>query len=269
LSEEHSIPTGGRAENRVVAFVPARMAATRFPGKPLAKIRGIAIVEHVYRRVQMSEAIDDAWVATCDLEIFDYCSARSIPVLMTSPHHERASERMAEAVEILDRNAGRQVDVAVLVQGDEPMIVPEMMDELLAPFYAGDEAEVFNLIQRIDSEEEFLDANCVKVVFNALNAAMYLSREPIPSPKKFTGDMPKWKQLGIIAFRAKALVNYASLAPSPLEIIESVDVNRLLEHGLELRVVSTEHKTRAVDTPDDLAAVRELMAADYLVTKYK
>jgi 3-deoxy-manno-octulosonate cytidylyltransferase (CMP-KDO synthetase) len=261
-------PEDGGAGDRVVAFVPARMAATRFPGKPLAKVRGIPIVEHVYRRTLMSRAIDEVWVATCDSEIMEYCEANDIPCLMTSASHERASERMAEAMELLNAQGGRQVGIAVLVQGDEPMIVPEMMDELLAPCHGGDAAAVFNLIQRIDSDDEFLDPNCVKVVFNPRLAAMYLSREPIPSQKKFSDDLPRWKQLGIIAFRAEALRSYANLEPSPLEIIESVDVNRLLEHGVELRVVPTEHRTKAVDTPEDLERVRKLMESDELVGKY-
>ena len=250
-----------------VGLIPARMASTRFPGKPMARIRGIPMVEHVYWRTILS-SLADAWVCTCDLELHEYMNSIGGKSVMTSDRHERASDRIAEAMAKIEQSAGVRIDLAVLVQGDEPMIVPSMLDELVAPARAGVDADVFNLMERIDSDEEFEDPNCVKVVVDAFSNALYLSREPIPSRKKYDGHPPRWKQLGLIAFRREALVEYARLAPTPLEVIESVDVNRLLEHGRRLRMIPTDCRTQAVDTPEDLALVEALMKDDPLVQSY-
>ena len=251
----------------VVGFIPARMASTRFPGKPMAPIGGLPMIEHVYWRTLLS-SLDDAWVCTCDVELHDHMISIGGKSVMTSDQHERASDRIAEALEKVEAATGQKVDLAVLVQGDEPMILPSMLDELAAPARAGVEADVFNLMERIDSDQDFEDPNCVKVVVDTSSNALYLSREPIPSRKKFDGQPPRWKQLGLIAFRREALVDYARLEPTPLEIVESVDVNRLLEHGRRLRMIPTDSRTQAVDTPADLELVEALMATDPLISRY-
>lgn len=149
---------------------------------------------------------------------------------MTSDAHQRATDRIAEALPYIEERTGRRVDIGVLVQGDEPMLVPEMLDELASPMRERG-VEVANLVAPIGGPEEFEDANTVKVVMDCDGFALYFSREPIPSRKKSEDAVPMWKQLGLIAFTREALVAYTRLEPTPLERIESVDMNRLLEHG--------------------------------------
>jgi 3-deoxy-manno-octulosonate cytidylyltransferase (CMP-KDO synthetase) len=252
----------------VVAFIPARMAATRFPGKPLVRILEMPMVEHVYWRSKIAASVNDAWVCTCDEEIFRHIESVGGQAVMTSDTHERASDRMAEALLEVEAATGQRVDLAVLVQGDEPMVMPEMLDQLIEPALRGGLADVYNLIEAVDSDEEFHDPNCVKVVVDRAWNALYLSREPIPSGRKFRGEFARWKQLGLIAFTREAILGYAKLEPTSLEIIESVDVNRLLEHGRRLQMIPTEYRTKAVDHPADVAAVEALMLEDPLVQGY-
>lgn len=253
---------------KVLAFIPARMAATRYPGKPLAPILGMPMVEHVYWRALLTPSLDDAWVCTCDQEIFDHMSGVGGKAVMTSDAHQRASDRMAEAVLLVEASTGERVDVAVLVQGDEPMVEPAMLDDLVKVAREDSGAGVYNLIQTIGTEEEFESPNTVKVVVDRNWNALYLSREPIPSRAKHSGTVHRWKQLGLIAFTREAILEYAHLEPTPLEVIESVDVNRLLEHGHRLRMVPTDYVTLAVDHPQDLQTVEALMAQDPWVRRY-
>jgi len=252
----------------VIGFIPARMAATRYPGKPMARILGMPMVEHVYWRSLLAPSIDDAWVCTCDQEIMDHMLSVGGKAVMTSAAHQRASDRMAEAVALVEERTGKQVDLAVLVQGDEPMVEPEMLDVLVRTAREDGSADVYNLIQAIRTEEEFGSPDTVKVVLDRSWNALYLSREAIPSRRKHSGPADRWKQLGLIAFTRQAILDYARLEPTPLEIIESVDVNRLLEHGRRLRMIPTGHVTVAVDHPRDLPTVAALMARDPWVPRY-
>lgn len=251
----------------IVGIIAARLAATRFPNKPLARILGIPMVGHVYHRARMSRGLDDVWLATCDAEILAYAESVGAPAVMTSDAHQRATDRIAEALPYIEERTGRRVDIGVLVQGDEPMLVPEMLDELASPMRERG-VEVANLVAPIGGPEEFEDANTVKVVMDCDGFALYFSREPIPSRKKSEDAVPMWKQLGLIAFTREALVAYTRLEPTPLERIESVDMNRLLEHGRRILTVPTAHLTAAVDTPQDLKRVERLMRDDPLVARY-
>jgi 3-deoxy-manno-octulosonate cytidylyltransferase (CMP-KDO synthetase) len=251
----------------VVGFIAARMASTRFPGKPLAPINGLPMLGHVYHRARLARAMDDVVVATCDDDILAYSASIGAPGFGTRDTHERATDRIAEALPYYEAATGRRVDVAVLVQGDEPMLVPEMLDELVAPMRA-EALAIGNLISPITSAEEFEDPNTVKAVRNRRDFAMYFSREPIPSRTKYSGAVPMWKQLGLIAFSRDALLEYTRLTPTPLESIESVDMNRVLEHGLPIKLIETRHRTTAVDTPEDLTRVEGLMADDPLTGQY-
>jgi 3-deoxy-manno-octulosonate cytidylyltransferase (CMP-KDO synthetase) len=161
---------------KIVAIIPARMGSSRFPGKPLAPILGRPMIEHVYRRTNLCRALDDVIVATCDTEILEAVEAFGGKAIMTSPAHERASDRVAEAAADLD------CDVIVMVQGDEPMTYPEMIAESLEPFLKGnEEAACVNLTARIKSQKEFEDPNTIKVVMDQDGFALYMSREPIPT----------------------------------------------------------------------------------------
>lgn len=240
---------------KAVAILPARMGSTRFPGKPLAKLLGKPMIQHVWERVSRAKGLSDVLVATCDDEISRACKAFGAPYVMTSDKHERASDRIAEAAKSV------KSDIYVMVQGDEPMTVPAMIEESLAPF-SDSKIACVNLAGRIDNEAEFDDRNCIKVVMDLQGDALCFSREPIPTRRIGPwGSFAAWKQVCVIPFRADALARFAALPPTPLEKAESVDMMRFLEHGVKVRMVPTAHASHAVDTPQDLARVEALMKA--------
>jgi 3-deoxy-manno-octulosonate cytidylyltransferase (CMP-KDO synthetase) len=248
---------------RTVAIIPARMGSSRFPGKPLAPLLGKPMIEHVYRRTAMCDSLAETLVATCDDEIRDVVEAFGGRAVMTSDRHERASDRIAEAALAVD------ADIAVLVQGDEPLTHPRMIDQALGPFAHEDGIECVNLTRRIDNEDDFLSPDTIKVALDGAGFALYMSREPIPTRDKFAfGDLPAFKQVCIIPFSRACLLDYAGLDPTPLEIAESIDMLRLMEHGRRVRMVETEYDTHAVDRPHDLARVEAMLADDPLTPTY-
>ena len=292
---------------RIVAVVPARMGSSRFPGKPLAPLLGRTMIEHVVRRASLCGALDAVYVATCDEEIRAAVEAFGGEVLMTSAAHERASERAAEAAESFE------ADIVVMIQGDEPLVTPAMIEASVAPMLADPSVACVNLARRIGSLEEHFDRNTIKVVTDARGDALYFSRAPIPSAdfardssSDFTRDssgdsarysacgagassgagksngarassgggvsslagVPVFKQVCVIPFRRECLREFARLPPTPLERAESIDMLRLVEHGLPVRVVETEEETHAVDTPEDLRRVERMMRDDPLLRRY-
>lgn len=253
---------------KVIGIIPARMASSRFPGKPMAEIGGIPMIGHVYFRTKMSRTLDDVYIATCDKEIADYIGSIGGRAIMTSDAHERCTDRIAEAAEKIIADSGEKPDIIVNIQGDEPMIFPEMIDEVVSPMLADESLVTANLMSAIKTPEEHEDPNVVKVVVDRNNDALYLSREPIPSRKKAPGPVYALKQMGIIAFRRDFLFKFNKLEPTPLEITESVDMLRAVEHGYKVRMVPTEYETYGVDTPENLRFVEERMRKDPLVGKY-
>ena len=249
---------------KTIAVIPARMGSSRFPGKPIAQILGRSMIEHIYKRVAMSKSLDATYIATCDEEIRQIAESFGAPVIMTADTHERASDRVAEAVTHIP-----DAELIVMVQGDEPMTHPNMIDTAVAPFRNDPELGCVNLVRKIDHEADYHDFNTIKVVMNQQNNALYMSRRPIPSLAK-TGfvDTAAYKQVCIIPFRRETLFQYTRLLPTPLEQLESIDMLRLLEHGLQVKMVPTEFNTQAVDTMADLLRVEKLMAADPLLARY-
>lgn len=237
------------------------MGSSRFPGKPLAKLLGKPMIGHVYERVARNTQLAVTAVATCDQEIVDYVQSIGGRAVWTGSHHERASDRCAEAIETLEAEDRLKYDIVVMVQGDEPMIHPQMISEAIAPMLTDPAVQVVNLLGKITSVEEFEDRNCIKVVCDLNGNALYLSREPIPTRAK-AAVVPMAKQVCVIPFRRDFLLAYTRMAPTPLEIVESVDMMRILEHGLRLRMVPTEFDSHAVDTPGDLELVEALMRAE-------
>ena len=241
----------------ILALIPARMGSSRFPGKPMAKILGKPMIGHVYERVSKCDLLIKTVVATCDQEILEYIESIGGEAVMTSNHHERASDRCAEALGYLEKQDGIQYDIIVMVQGDEPMTHPDMITEAVTPMLNDPGILVTNLIGDIKNIEEFEDRNCIKVVCDLNSDALFFSREPIPT-RKF-GNVSMKKQVCIIPFRRDFLLKYTKLEPTPLEIVESVDMMRVLEHGLKVRMVPTSHTSYAVDTLSDLHKVENFM----------
>jgi len=247
---------------RIVAVIPARMASSRLPGKPLAKITGLPMIEHVRRRVILCRSIDRVIVATCDQEIYDSIKSYGGEVVMTSDLHERCTDRVAEAVESHD------ADIVVNVQGDEPLLVPDHLDALVQPLLDDNLLECSNLIAEIP-EEMASSPNLVKVVFDTSHRALYFSRAVIPSKKK-SGSIPIrfFRQLGIIAFRRGFLRRFLDLPPTPLEAIESCDMMRAVEHGIKVHTIEVDFDKFGVDTLEDLKAADLAMARDPLLKSY-
>lgn len=252
----------------VIAIIPARMGSSRFPGKPMAMIHGMPMVGHVYLRTRICPLLTETYVATCDQEIYDYIAGIGGQAVMTADTHERASDRTAEALMKIEAATGRRVDIVVMVQGDEPMVTPEMLQQAIAPMQANSSIQIANLMASIKTREEFEDANEVKVVVGLDGQALYFSREPIPSRKKCLEEVPMFKQLGLILFRRDFLLKFNSLPPTPLEQVESVDMLRLLENGERVQMVLTEVDIRSVDTAEDLRWVSAMMTDDPLMKHY-
>jgi 3-deoxy-manno-octulosonate cytidylyltransferase (CMP-KDO synthetase) len=253
---------------RIVAVIPARMASSRFPGKPMALIHGMPMIGHCYSRVRLCDELSDTYVATCDTEIFDYIESIGGNVVMTADTHERACDRAAEAMLKIEDMSGKKTDILVMVQGDEPMDTPQMISEALGPMLSDDSIQVVNLMASIDNLDEFEDPNTVKVVAGPDGNAIYFSREPIPSRKKGTGDVPMQKQVCVIPFRRDYLLLFNSSPETPLEIIESVDMLRVIESGGQVRMVPTQYPSIGVDTPEHLQRVEQLMVDDPIMKEY-
>lgn len=253
---------------KAIAVLPARMGSSRFPGKPMAEIHGIPMIGHCYYRTAMCEDLLDTYVATCDQVIFDYIESIGGKAVMTSDVHERATDRTAEAMLKIEQDLGYEVDIVVMVQGDEPMVTPQMITESLQPFAADDSVNVVNLMAHMDSVREFEDPNEVKVVVNRNSEAIYFSREPIPSRKKGATDVPMLKQVCIIPFRRDYLLRFNEMAETELERIESVDMMRIIENGDKVHMVMTQAKSLSVDTEEDRRNAEIKMNDDELRLKY-
>lgn len=241
--------------NEVVAVIPARMGSSRFPGKPLAKILGKPMIQHVWERTRRSPGVDEVYIATCDHEIRETAERFGARVVMTSHAHTRASERVAEAA------TGLTAEIVVMIQGDEPLIEPGMIDEALAPFADG-EVVCSNLLGRIEDAEEFLSPNTIKVVVDGRFDAVYMSRQPIPTGPRDRVPEAAGKQICIIPFRREVLARFAALPETPLERAESIDMLRFIEHGIKVRMVPTAHRVQSVDTPGDLARVESILRGE-------
>ena len=250
----------------ILALIPARMGSSRFPGKPMAPILGKPMIGHVFERVAQSPLLTMTAVATCDQEIFDYIESIGGTAVMTANTYERASDRCAEALLKLESKNDTRYDIVVMVQGDEPMTHPEMIAEAVQPMLNNPGIQVVNLLGRINDVAEFEDRNCIKVVCDLNHNAMYFSREPIPTRCK-VDKVPMGKQVCIIPFRRDYLLEYTRLAPTPLEISESVDMMRVLEYGTKVLMVPTRYASYAVDTPSDLIRVEKLMESEKSVNR--
>jgi 3-deoxy-manno-octulosonate cytidylyltransferase (CMP-KDO synthetase) len=248
----------------IIAIIPVRMASTRLPGKPLADILGLPMVEHVRRRVSLSPLFKEVIVATCDQEILDVVLRYGGKALMTANTHTRCTDRVAEAVDALE------ADIVINVQGDEPLVNPAMFQALVEPLMNCPDLPCTNLMAAIDSDSDFNSPDVVKTVCDINGNAVYFSREPIPSVKKAESLIfPKYKQLGIIAFRKHFLLRFTSLPQTPLEKVESVDMLRAIEHGYKIRMVLSPFKAVGVDTPADLQRAIDLMGQDELFPRYR
>lgn len=242
--------------DRIVVIVPARMASSRFPGKPLIPLLGVPMVEHVRRRASLPEAgAHEVIVATCDVSIRDAVAAAGGQAVMTKDTHERCTDRIEEAAREID------ADVVVMVQGDEPLLLPEAVRQIAAPLLDDPSVVCTNLLSPLESEEDRRNPDIVKAACALNGDVMYFSRAPIPLFRSQV-EVPVFRQTGIMAFRSDLLRRYATLTETPLERAESVDMFRLLEHGIPIRGVRVDYRTVGVDRPGDVPAVEQYLRED-------
>lgn len=236
---------------RFVGIIPARYASTRFPGKPLAMLGGKTVIERVY--TQVADALDDAYVATDDTRIFDTVTGFGGKAVMTRTDHKSGTDRIEEAVEKI----GGQWDVVVNVQGDEPFIQRSQIDTLCRCF-DDEDTQIATLGKPFDSMEAVDNPNSPKIVTDLRGYALYFSRSVIPYVRgcdhdEWLGHYPYLKHLGIYAYRREVLEAVTRLPQSPLELAESLEQLRWLQHGYKIKVGTTDVETIGIDTPDDLA----------------
>ena len=252
----------------IVGIIPARMASSRFPGKPMKKILGMPMIGHCLKRSLMCKSLNEVYVATCDLEIFNYITSIGGKAVMTSDSHERASDRVAEALTFVEEQTKQKVDIVVLIQGDEPMTTPKMIDLAVKPLIESNDIKISNLYAEIENINEFNNPNEVKVVLDINDFALYFSREPVPSRKQGQSIVPMYKQVCVIPFKREFLIEYNKLEQTPLEIIESIDMLRVLENGMKIKMIKIDEENFSVDTPEDLENVISKMSSDKLIFKY-
>jgi 3-deoxy-manno-octulosonate cytidylyltransferase (CMP-KDO synthetase) len=236
----------------VVAIIPARFHSTRLPGKPLVPIDGRPLVEHVYRRAAQVPGISRVLVATDDERIVAAVAAFGGECLMTHADHRSGTDRVAEAARAIP------CDIIVNVQGDEPLIAPEMISAALEPFSDPDVC-MTTLRRPLDSPEDLRNPHVVKVVVDARGDALYFSRAPIPWGRDVADHFvpgSTFKHIGLYGYRRDFLLALSAWPPTPLELAEALEQLRVLEHGYRIRTVETMLDSIGVDTPEDLARVR-------------
>jgi 3-deoxy-manno-octulosonate cytidylyltransferase (CMP-KDO synthetase) len=245
---------------RVVAIVPARYASTRLPGKALEMIGGKPMIEHVYRRASGASRVNAVVVATDDQRIHDAVTSFGGHAVMTSASHPTGTDRLAEVAAALSS------EIVVNVQGDEPLIDASAIDACVQALLDHPDDVMSTMRRRLDDEEAENSA-VVKVVVDKHDNALFFSRLPIPFRRDASGAAgvnaagrtPRWAHVGLYGYRRSFLLTLASLAPTPLEQSESLEQLRVLEHGYRIRCVETRSFSLGVDTPDDLARVRQLI----------
>ncbi len=246
-----------------IGIIPARYASTRFPGKPLAMLGGMTMIERVYR--QVSKELDDVWVATDDDRIAEAVKSFGGKVVMTSETHRSGTDRCREAYD----NIGSQADVVINIQGDEPFIDPLQLKQIKKCFDLPD-TQIATLVRPFDASkgyEALENPNSPKVVFDKDMRAMLFSRSVIPYVRgkersEWPGAYEYHTHIGMYAYRSETLREITCLPQSPLELAESLEQLRWLENGYVIRVGISECETVGIDTPADLEAALELLQSN-------
>jgi 3-deoxy-manno-octulosonate cytidylyltransferase (CMP-KDO synthetase) len=254
---------------KIVGIVPARMAASRFPGKPLYPILGRPMVEHVFCRAAMFPKWDGLYLATCDAEIYDFGKSKDWPTLMTSDRHTRALDRVAEAAGKCGQPL-EEDDIVVCVQGDEPMLHPDMITASILPLDNDPDVPCTVLAMEIIDEKQFHDPNTLKIIYDKKGDVLYTSRSAVPYCKQFPPKhlVPR-RIYGIFAFRWHFLKTFTAMPESPLELVESCDSNRILDNAYRQRIAPYEFRPSfSVDSPADIKAVEIHMQDDMLFGRY-
>ena len=235
-----------------ICVIPARYSSTRLPGKPLKDICGKPMICRVWVRASRARSVAEVIVATDDERILRAVEDNNGRAMMTRADHKTGTDRLAEVAEKFPN-----VEVVVNVQGDEPLIEPSLIDELVAAFVADKDLQMATVATELTDAAEMNNPNNVKVVLGKNNDALYFSRSLIPYPRN-AGKSPVFKHIGIYAYRRQFLIDYAKMTPTPLEQAESLEQLRALENGFRIRVIKSSCQFIGVDTEEDLQLVNEI-----------
>lgn len=239
---------------KIIGVIPSRYESSRFPGKPLAEICGKPMIYWVYHQAIQVKAFDEVYVATNDERIEAACKQYNMNCIMTASTHQTGTDRLGEVAQKIE------ADFYVNIQGDEPMIEPETIEKVVTYKQKHPETEVINTITPIKEEFEITLNTCVKVVTNAQDDGIYLSRSPIPYPKKGQ-DITYYKHLGLYGLTRKALMFFASAERTKLEKIEDIEMLRFVENHWNIKFVTVDSMTIGVDRKEDIARVEAVMKA--------
>lgn len=237
---------------KAICVIPARYSSTRLPGKPLKDICGVPMICRVWQRASRAQSVSEVIVATDDERILQAVEKNSGRAMMTRADHKTGTDRLAEVAEKFP-----DADVVVNVQGDEPLIDPALIDELVDEFARDAELQMATVATELTDAAEMQNPNNVKVVVDRYNDALYFSRSLIPYPRN-AGKSSVLKHIGIYAYRRQFLIDYAKMEPTPLEQSESLEQLRALENGFKIRVIKSSCRFIGVDTAEDLQLVNEI-----------
>ena len=239
-----------RNKPKVVVIIPSRFDSTRFKGKPLAEINGKPMIFHVYNKSKKARNVDDVIIATDDERIKTAVEDFDGKVMMTSKKHHTGTERVAEVAKVIT------ADIVVNVQGDEPLINPKCIEQVIEPLISNKDIKMTTMMTKIKNEEELNNPNTAKVVTDQKGFALYFSRSLIPYPRNKEA-FEIFKHIGIYGYRKDFLLDFANMPQTVLEKIESLEQLRALENGIKIKVIETKYDSIGVDTPEDLELVRK------------
>ncbi len=247
---------------KTIGIIPARYASTRFPGKPLALIGGISMIQRVWQQASLAPSLDKIVIATDDERIAEHVRSFGAEALMTSPAHPSGTDRCAE---VLHQLADENFALVVNIQGDEPFIDPDQI-ELLCGLFENADTDIATLVRRLQDAAALEDPNIVKALFARDGRALYFTRHPAPFIRgveriHWLEKGAHFQHIGIYAYRADALARISGLAPGRYEQLESLEQLRWLEAGLSIRVAETHSQSTGIDTPDDLARAEAWLQA--------
>ncbi|HVS94929.1 MAG TPA: 3-deoxy-manno-octulosonate cytidylyltransferase [Puia sp.] len=239
----------------IVAMIPARYAATRFPAKLMQRLGNKTVIRHTYDNTLATRLFDDVVVVTDSEIIYREITGHGGTAKMSKRTHESGSDRIAEAVADMD------VDIVVNVQGDEPFVRREPLEQLVAVFRGetGENVQVASLVQVLKEQRFIDDPNYVKVALDKFNNALFFSRSPIPYPRDSSAGAVYYEHIGVYAFRKQALLQFTAWPVSPLEAVEKIECLRYLENGIPMRMVVTNYMGVEIDTPEDLERAAKLL----------
>jgi len=235
---------------KTAGVIPARYASSRFEGKPLVDILGKPMIQHVYERASQAETIDEVTVATDDQRIYDVVTGFGGEVIMT-PEFPTGTDRVAYVAKRVN------CDVVANIQGDEPLLEPAMLDQMIRPFHDDLTVQVSTLKQRVEVESDYRDVNVVKVITDRDGFALYFSRASVPGnlSDSWIKTNPIYQHVGLYAYRKECLLAFTKWRRTPYEASEGLEQLRFMEHGIKIRVVETEHRLIGVDVPADVERV--------------